>query len=77
MQEDFDVEWMEGLRDSSANEKLFNHVESMYFSYHRHLATPSVIAMSWIRGRVKVVQILSRNIKFVCGDNKIIPNLYK
>jgi len=72
---DSDVEWMEGPRDSSANEDLFNHVESVYF-FITQTFTPSAIAMSLTRGGVKVWMLL-RNVKFVCGDNKIILNLYK
>ncbi|XP_065913962.1 uncharacterized protein [Dysidea avara] len=51
-QEDSDVEWLEGPRDSSANEELFNRVESLYF-FVTQTFTPSAIAMSLTRGGVK------------------------
>ena len=53
IQEDSDVEWLEGPRDSSANEELFNRVESLYF-FVTQTFTPSAIAMSLTRGGVKV-----------------------
>jgi len=69
---DSDVEWMEGPRDSSANEDLFSRVKSVYF-FITQTFTPSAIAMSLTRGGIKV-WMLSRNVKFACGDNKIISN---
>ena len=47
------AEWLEGPRDSSANEELFNFVENMYF-FLTQTFIPSELPMSLTPGGVEV-----------------------